>query len=213
MGEQLKQFYKKVFKGSPFLPGAIICFLIAGIIFFTGNNQPQVKGVATRVTATINPTSIPTATLEPTETVTNMPQRKGPTSAPVPTTKPTSSTTQQSQTPNTSGNPQPTNTPAQAQNLSVNLSINGSSAGQVSVPTGSNICDVLSAARDQGKISSLNMRYDNSLGTYGVYQINGVGKENSIWWTYSVNGSEPGQGCSYIKAVNDDNINWKYVGS
>lgn len=57
------------------------------------------------------------------------------------------------------------------------------------------------------------MRYNNDLGSYGVYQINGIGKDNAIWWTYTVNGQSPSQGCSYIKANNNDKVEWKYIGS
>jgi hypothetical protein len=83
----------------------------------------------------------------------------------------------------------------------------------VKIPEGANQCDVLSNALSQGKIQSLNMRYDNSLGSNAVYQINGQGQANSVWWTYKVNGQAPAQGCSYVKAQDGDNIEWKYIGS
>jgi hypothetical protein len=84
---------------------------------------------------------------------------------------------------------------------------------QVSIPDGANQCDVLSKALEQGKITQLNMRYDSNYKTYAVYQINGLGKENSIWWVYKVNGQSPNQGCSYIKANSGDNIEWRYIGT
>ncbi len=94
----------------------------------------------------------------------------------------------------------------------VSVSINGTSSFEVKVAVGSNQCDVLSKASQDGKIS-LNMRYDNSLGSNAVYQINGLGRDNSVWWTYTVNGQSPSQGCSFVKANNGDNVEWKYIGS
>lgn len=110
------------------------------------------------------------------------------------------------------GNPIPTPA-AQESQYQVSLSINGQASFSVEVPKGSNQCDVLPKALDQGKISSLNMRYDSNYGTYAVYQINEIGSKNSVWWVYKVNGQSPSQGCSYIKVNNNDNIEWKYVGS
>lgn len=128
----------------------------------------------------------------------------GPT--PSPSAQPVSTAAQ------SAGNPIPTPAPQKLQ-YQVSLSINGEASFSVEVPEGSNQCDVLSRALDQGKISSLNMRYDSNYGTYAVYQINEIGKENSVWWVYKVNGQSPSQGCSYIKVNNSDNIEWKYVGS
>lgn len=108
--------------------------------------------------------------------------------------------------------PTPKLTPA-IQTDQVNVSINGSSSFTVSVNDGLNQCDVLNKALAEGKISSLNIRYDQNFGTYAIYQINGVGKENSVWWTYTVNGQSPNQGCSFIKAKNNDNVEWSYIGS
>ena len=83
-----------------------------------------------------------------------------------------------------SENPTPTNIPPTSapQGLKVLLSINGSSVGTIDLSAGANQCDVLSQALSQGKIQSLNMRYNNDMGTNAVYQINGVGKENAVWW-------------------------------
>lgn len=127
-----------------------------------------------------------------------------PTSTPAPS-QPSSSTDQVAN---------PTPTPASTAPFEqVHLSINGSSSFNVAVSKDSNQCDVLSKALEQGKISSLNMRYDKTYETYAVYQINGIGKENSVWWVYTVNGQSPPQGCSYIKANSDNAIEWKYIGS
>ncbi len=97
--------------------------------------------------------------------------------------------------------------------IQVNLSINASSSFAVFVSEGANQCDVLSKALADGKISSLNMRYDSNFETFAVYQINGLGKENSVWWTYLVNGQSPNQGCSFIKVKNNDSVEWRYIGS
>src|SRR3989344_15428 len=43
-------------------------------------------------------------------------------------------------------------------------------------------------------------------------QINGVGKGDSVWWTYKVNGKRPSAGCSQVKANNNDNVVWEYIG-
>jgi len=40
-----------------------------------------------------------------------------------------------------------------------------------------------------------------------------TGKETSVWWTYTVNGQSPDQGCSFIKTKNNDSVEWKYIGS
>jgi len=96
--------------------------------------------------------------------------------------------------------------------ISVSLSVDGGGSLAISLPVGSNQCDVLSRALAQGKISSLDMRFNPSYGSYGVFKINGLGQDSQVWWTYKVNGSNPNQGCSYIKANNNDQISWIYVG-
>lgn len=95
----------------------------------------------------------------------------------------------------------------------INVSIAGTSGFELSITEGANHCDVLSKALSQGKISSLSMKFDDNLKTYAIYQINGIGKENSVWWVYEVNGQSPSQGCSYIKVNNGDKVEWKYLGN
>lgn len=159
------------------------------------NVKTEVKTVAAIPTPSSSPTLapltqakilVPTPTPQPT-----------PMSAVLPTVTPTAT---------------PTPVPA-VQTMQVNLVINGGGNLTINVDPGNNQCDVLSKASEQGKISSLNMRYDNNLGTNAVYQINGIGKENSVWWTYKVNGVSPSQGCSYLKVNNGDKIEWSYLGS
>lgn len=129
-----------------------------------------------------------------------------------PATKPSTSPipTQQISTPQPTSTPEPT--PIIITNQ-VTVSINSLPNFTVSVNEGSNQCDVLSKSLEQGKIGSLNMKYDKNYETYAVYQINGIGKENSVWWVYTVNGKSPSKGCSHIKASNNDNVEWKYMGS
>lgn len=179
---------------------AVLFFVIAAITLVFAKT-PQVKKILTQ-------TIIHQVTLTPTPLPTSGQAMAAPAGSSITTTvTPITAASVTSQ-------PTPTQTAqSQQQTLSVSLSINGSSIGQISVASGANQCDVLQNALSQGKIQSLNMRYDNSLGTYGVYQINGQGKDNAIWWTYKVNGQSPTSGCSYIKANNGDSIDWSYVGS
>ncbi len=95
----------------------------------------------------------------------------------------------------------------------VHVSVSGGNSFDLQIASDANQCDVLTKAQADGKISDLSMKFDSSLGSYGVYKINGLGKDNAVWWTYSVNGQDPPKGCSFIKANNDDHIVWKYIGS
>lgn len=95
----------------------------------------------------------------------------------------------------------------------ISVTIEGASSFVVSLEKGKNQCDVLSQALSDKKITNLTMKYDSSLDSYGVYQINGLGKENAVWWTYTVNGKSPTQGCNHIAANNGDSVKWQYVGS
>lgn len=182
-----------MFKRNIFKILAIVFFLLTGATLYNSNKIVPVvvkKNTFPLKTPTIilSPTIFPTPTTIPTQTVvqpTNIP-------APQPTSAP------------------PTSAP---QDLKVSLSIGGSSVGSFDIPQGSNQCDVLTQALSQGKIQSLNMRYNNDYGTNAVYQINGVGKENVVWWGFKVNGQSPSQGCSYIKVNNGDSILWEYVGN
>ncbi|VVA44466.1 conserved exported hypothetical protein [Candidatus Roizmanbacteria bacterium] len=99
-----------------------------------------------------------------------------------------------------------------AKKLKVSLTINGSDAGSIDMVNGTNQCDVLSQALSQGKIKSLDMRYNKDFKTSVVYLINGVGKKDSVWWVLKVNGQSPDQGCSYIKVKNRDKSEWSYLG-
>lgn len=189
---------------SPLLSAAAIFFIIAAVLALVTPTpqRPAVKSIVKQPTPTV------TVTPAPSQSVIETQQILTPTATPTITSAPT--TVSQSTTASTA-TPQPTIQTVQT--FQVSLSINGSSVGSVTVEQGANHCDVLSKAKEQGKISQLLMKYDNSLGTNGVYQINGIGKENTIWWVYKVNGQSPGQGCSYLKANSGENVEWEYKGS
>lgn len=97
--------------------------------------------------------------------------------------------------------------------LKVALSINGSPVGQIDMTSDQNHCDVLTQALEQKKIKSLDMRYNKDFKTSVVYLINGIGKKDSVWWGFKVNGKSPDQGCSYIKVKNGDISDWSYLGN
>ncbi|MBI5451907.1 DUF4430 domain-containing protein [Candidatus Gottesmanbacteria bacterium] len=194
----------KIFK-SPLIIAASLCFAIAIAIPFAVRDveKSEVKAIKNKV--------IPTITLAPSPTQAEEKVQGQVYNAP--TTAPTAMPKVANAQSNTvSPTVQPTSQPA-IQTFQVSLLINGSAVGTVTLDQGANQCDVLTKAKDQGKISSLLMKYDSSLGTNGVYQINGQGKENSVWWVYKVNGQSPGQGCSLVKANNGDKIEWSYQGS
>lgn len=108
-------------------------------------------------------------------------------------------------------NSQPAAAPAaQPSAISVTLSVNGSGKGQVRLTAGSNQCDVLTQARAEGVISSLNMRYNSQYGSEAVYVIDGIGDPGTVNWTYAVNGTPPPYGCSFAQAHNGDSVNWQY---
>jgi len=106
--------------------------------------------------------------------------------------------------------PSPTVIPTK---LKVALSINGESVGQIDMKSNQNQCDVLSEALSQKKIKSLDMRYNKDFKTSVVYLVNGIGKKDSVWWGFKVNGKLPDQGCSYINVKNGDSSDWDYLGN
>ncbi|PJA55894.1 hypothetical protein CO165_01150 [Candidatus Roizmanbacteria bacterium CG_4_9_14_3_um_filter_33_18] len=113
-----------------------------------------------------------------------------------------------------SNTPSPTVVPTKTeQNVKVSLSINDLPAGQVDMKSNQNHCDVLSEALSQKKIKSLDMRYNKDFKTSVVYQINGIGKKDSVWWGFKVNSKSPDQGCSYINVKNGDSSDWSYLGN
>lgn len=105
------------------------------------------------------------------------------------------------------GSTTPPSTPA---TIEVTLTINDDNKGQISLPAGSNQCDVLQKALDTGKISSLDMHYNSQYKSNAVYIIDGIGDSGSVWWTYKVNGHGPPLGCSLVSANAGDVIKWEY---
>ncbi len=113
-----------------------------------------------------------------------------------------------------SNTPSPTVVPTKTeQKIKVSLSINGSPVGQVDMKSSQNHCEVLSEALSQKKIKSLDMRYNKDFKTSVVYLVNGIGKKDSVWWGFKVNGKSPDQGCSYINVKNGDSSDWSYLGN
>lgn len=204
---------KRNFFKSPFGIAAIICFVIAiaSPFVFVESQVPKkettpAKTVSSKAEATVTPSK----TEEGVQTVQGTTSYNA-SATPAVSVQVTTNTTQQTAQPTATNVPQPTTAPAK-QTFQVSLKINGSSVGNVDMEEGNNQCDVLSRAKDQGKISQLLMKYDNNLGTNGVYQINGIGKDNAVWWVYKVNGASPTQGCSHIKANSGDTVEWEYKG-
>ena len=110
--------------------------------------------------------------------------------------------------------PSPTVVPTKTvQKIKVSLSINGSPVGQIDMKSNQNHCEVLNEALSQKKIKSLDMRYNKDFKTNVVYLVNGIGKKDSVWWGFKVNGKSPDNGCSYIKVKNGDSSDWSYLGN
>ena len=197
---------KKVYQ---FLPFAIILLglIFAGFVSFLLATKPEqtenkvlgITQVANTVSPTIKPTSLP---IKHKVKVNNTPFSTI-TPSPIPDPVFNASTPTPTVSSSPSFNPQMNQ---------INVSINNSANFTISVTDGANQCEVLSKSLSEGKISSLNMKYDSRYNSYAVYQINGIGKETSVWWTFSVNGSNPPQGCSQVKANNNDNAVWTYIG-
>ncbi len=115
------------------------------------------------------------------------------------------------QTHDSPGSPGDTPTPAGPAAINVTLLINGSRKGSLAVQPDQNHCQVLQKAKDTGLIESLDMRWNTSLKTYGVYKINGLGDDTKVGWVYEVNEKSPPTGCSLAKPKDGDSINWKYL--
>lgn len=91
-------------------------------------------------------------------------------------------------------------------------SASDSASVKVELPSGSDHCEVLKKALEQGRIKDLDMRYQEKYQTNGVYVINGIGKTDSPWWVYKINGADAPSGCSQIKVAPGDKILWEYIG-
>lgn len=115
------------------------------------------------------------------------------------------------QTPSESITPQSTPTPQQLKLLTY-VSIDGAGEFSIELEQGKNHCDVLSQAKNEGKLSSLTMKFFAGFSSNAVYEINGLGDESQVWWTYEVNGKSPPYGCSQQQVQNNDHVKWIYVG-
>jgi len=97
--------------------------------------------------------------------------------------------------------------------LTVTLSVQGKLMGDIALASGSNHCDVLTVAKQSGRLSSLDMRYNAQYQSYAVYVIDGLGDSRTVEWTYTVNGVTPPLGCSHVKAKDGDFVQWKLYNS
>ncbi len=114
---------------------------------------------------------------------------------------------------NSKSQPKSTSQPSITKPLyKVSLSINDAQPLEVQIDENKNHCDVLKKAEKEGKIKNLNMKWSESFKTDSVYQINGIGKPDQVWWVYTINDQEVTSGCSHVKVKNNDKVNWKYLG-
>lgn len=176
---------------------ALVTFFLS---FHSGKQSPQ-KKVASIVNPTTYPSPSPEISPETTDEVSPAVKKISKNTVVITTPAPAQSST------NSGGST------SQSSQLHVDVSITGVSGFSLDVSPGANQCEVLTKAQSDGKINSLNMRFNSDLGSSAVYQINGLGKDNAVWWTYKVNGQSPSQGCSYIKVNNGDKVEWNYIGS
>lgn len=204
----MNQAIAKLRKSPRRVLGAVICgvgivLLVASIAGGLGGAPPGTP--QTRMAAT-GPSDVPpedqTAAQNPSNKQETQDTRQE-TSKPAPKTQ---TNTPQTQSANNQNPPA-----SDPDTLTVSLKINNQTAGSVSVPPGSNQCDVLAKALEQGVIQSLNMRWDADKQTYGVYQINDVGNPEKVTWVYEVNDTSPFKGCSHIAANANDIIHWKHL--
>ncbi len=124
--------------------------------------------------------------------------------------------------------PQPTNTPSPSASVApspspspslsptplvsqINVQIktpDTNSAFSLQIEDGINACDLMTKAKNEGKISSLTLD-DSYLATFHtllVKEINGL-KDN---WTFTVNGESP-MGCSLVNLKDKDQIIWEFI--
>jgi hypothetical protein len=171
--------------------------VISFALSFYVENPTAVKHTVQRK---VSPTTIPTPSPTPTDTpASTVAPSSIPSNTPAPTTAaPTSEPTKQ-----------PTASPAR---IHVKVAITGSSEFSMDLPEGLNHCDVLTHALQQGKISNLIMKYNDSFKSNGVYKINDKGNENQIMWVYEINSKRVPLGCSHMIVHDADIISWIYLG-
>jgi hypothetical protein len=175
----------------------LLAVSVAGALHGPPPKAPSHTAVATNISST-NDTSQTTA--QPTAEQNNTPK---------PSLQKQTGTPQTQTTTNQSNAASPPD--SQPSTIGVSLTINKTYRGKVSLPAGSNQCDVLQQALNDGLISNLTMKYISALQSNGVYIIDGLGDANIVWWTYKVNDKSPPVGCSQVAVHQGDSITWEYV--
>jgi hypothetical protein len=100
-----------------------------------------------------------------------------------------------------------TSKPSPAPAAKLVLSIKGvASAYAVDPAAITNACDILTAAKTQGFLHSVTLKYYSSFGSDYVAEINGFANN----WEYKVNGVAPRVGCSKIPITQGDTVTWTY---
>lgn len=168
--------------------------------------QKSLQPTARPSSASSLPADLDTQVQQPTQDSQSNSQPNNP---PKQTATPDPEPTSNQPTPTPESTPQAT--PA-SQKVTVNITINGGEQFSLELNSENNHCDALSEALNKGKISSLKMEYNSALGSYGVYEINGLGQDGQVWWVYEVNGKSPPFGCSQVKVKDGDQIKWNYIG-
>ena len=222
------KYIKQILPVSVVLGGLLFAsFVSSGLYRFENRTSEEVKGANYQIKVAANNDSVndvaPNLLPSPSPTFSEQPRAQKKQviaqASPTPEAKPQQYTDNKtgdsgpsqpiaSPTPQIS-TPSPSHIPQQH---SISVSIDSGNSFQLSVEQEKNNCDVLSQALSEGKLSSLNMQYNPSFSSYAVYQINGLGQEGQVWWTYSVNDKNPPLGCSQVQVQNNDQIRWMYVG-
>ena len=96
--------------------------------------------------------------------------------------------------------------------IQVNLSIDGEPGKDLDIASGSNHCDLLNRALEMQIIDSLKMEFNDQYQTYGIYKINDIGKENEVWWVFTINGESAPAGCDGVTVNEGDQVVWEYLG-
>lgn len=114
--------------------------------------------------------------------------------------------------------PSPSPSSEAIENISVELTLKTpasatDSAMTINLPSGSDHCAVLTRALADGKINELDMRFNEEFKTNSVFIINGIGKTDSPWWVYKINGTDAPAGCTQVKVAPGDKILWEYLGT
>lgn len=205
--QNIKSSWQRITKGPWLVLGTLVLISVLSFgLFLQANAQKRVSQQTTKPTQTVNNSSTSTS---------NQPNSSSPNGQTQNSSSSAQSGAGAGSSPGSSGgsNNSSSNTISpSAATTRIAVNINNQSNFTLSLPATANQCDVLSTALSEGKISQLDMRYNQSHGSYGVYKINSVGKSDAVWWVFTVNGVSPNKGCSHVKVNNNDQISWKYIG-